>query len=107
MKTLADFLGVSDMIMWGCVVYAAVQLLLFLLYKATFSKKGFIKLPYQGLLLLNVVVNIAAGSAAVIVGLGWNWGAILCVSMILSVIAMFECYIYYYWAIKNFRRDDV
>lgn len=107
MKTLADFLGCPSIILWGCIAYAAVQLVFFLLYKATFSKKGFIKLPYQGLLLLNVVVNIAAGVVAVIVDMGWNWGAMLCVSMILSVVAMFECYIYYYWAIKNVKGNDV
>ena len=107
MKTLADFLGCPSIILWGCIAYAAVQLVFFLLYKATFSKKGFIKLPYQGLLLLNVVVNIAAGVVAVIVDIGWNWGAMLCVSMILSVVAMFECYIYYYWAIKYVKGNDV
>ena len=107
MSKLADFLGISDMIMWGCVAYAAVQLLLFLLYRVAFAGKKFVKQLYQGLLLLNVVVNIAAGSAAVIVGLGWNWGAILCTSAVFAVMATFESYAYYYWAIRNFKRDDV
>lgn len=105
METIACFFCLSMASLWPLLLYLVLQILIFCLYKRVFARNGVATRSYQGLLFLNVFVNIAFVTVGLLRNIGWNLGAILCVSMISSVVAMFESYAYYACVTKSMRDD--
>ena len=107
MENLAASLGCSTMELGMSLVYVCLKILIFGLYAIVFGKNKFTKLSYHGLMLLNIIVNIVLVSTLVVCNIGWNLGAIFCATALIAIVSMFESYLYYYVAIKYFKRDDV
>ena len=105
METIACFLGQSAKSLCFLILYLVLQMLIFCLYKRVFARNGATTRCYQGLLFLNLFINVAFVTVELLRNIGWNLGAILCVSMIASVVAMFESYVYFACATRS-KRDD-
>ena len=106
MNKLADFMNCSAFDVHALLGYIFSQLVVFCLYIALFAKQEFKPKRYDMLLALNIVINVAFVCAIIVYAIGWNIGALISLSIIGAGVALFESYMYFSVAMKNFKRDD-